>query len=283
MAPHFVYRFLAILVSAFPIRFRRLLWRHLVMLGQNYWPPDSAAQRIPGGMYVKRGVHIRPSEGQAMRFIGAHTPLPIPVVVDNLVLEGETWLVMSRLPGYNLGANYLEITPQVEQHLSRQLARILPPLRALPAPTAAVCGFDQGPIYSTRLAFGSPPIGPFGSVDAFHRFLIDRAGSFNIPEGEAELVQETIRRAHSRAYRTCLTHNDLGPHNVLVDENWNITGIVDWESCGWMPEYWELTNGTFLPQYRKGRWFRIMSSAFPQYTDELQAERYIVMYRGCYT
>ena len=52
------------------------------------------------------------------------------------------------------------------------------------------------------------------------------------------VVHDTIREVHARDYRICLTHNDLGPHNILVDDDWNITGIVDWESCAWMPEYW---------------------------------------------
>ncbi|OSC96696.1 hypothetical protein PYCCODRAFT_1481808 [Trametes coccinea BRFM310] len=163
-----------------------------------------------------------------MRFIGARTSLPqIPVVVDNFMLEGKTWLVMSRLPGHCLADVYPEITPEIEQRLSSQLSHILAPLRAIPPPGPA--------------------------------------------------------RAHSRPHEIRLTHNDLSAHNILVDDDWNITGIVDWEACAWMPEYWELTKGTFLLQYRKGRWNRIMTSVFPGYASELEAERYIVKYRRRYT
>ncbi|KAL7278875.1 hypothetical protein ACG7TL_006706 [Trametes sanguinea] len=201
-----------------------------------------------------------------MRFIGTRTSLPqIPVVVDNFMLEGKTWLVMSRLPGHCLADVYPEITPEIEQRLSSQLSHILAPLRAIPPPGPAVCGFDGGPIYS------------------FHRFLLERAGSLDVPEEEAERVHDAIKRAHSRPHEIRLTHNDLGAHNILVDDDWNITGIVDLEACAWMPEYWELTKGTFLLQYRKGRWNRIMMSVFPGYAAELEAERYIVKYRRRYT
>ena len=44
----------------------------------------------------------------------------------------------------------------------------------------------------------------------------------------------------------------------------------------------ELTKGTFLPQYRQGRWYRIMSAAFPMYALEHEAEKYIINYRQCY-
>ncbi|KAI0636845.1 kinase-like protein [Trametes polyzona] len=285
MAPRFAYRILAWIVSALPLRVRRELWTYLAVAGSKRWQYESAAQRIPGGMYIKCSKLIRPTKGQAMRFIASRTPLPFPIVVDNFTLDGVTWLVMSRLPGHNLAGLYPQITPEIEQRLSSQLSRILAPLRAISAPGPAVCGFDGGSIYCARMAFGSPPLGPFESVDAFHRFLLNWARTLLVPEEEAVYVHETIRRAHARPQRIRLTHNDLGPHNVLVDDDWNIdiTGIVDWESCAWMPEYWELTKATFLPQYRKSRWLRIMTSVFVEYAVELEAEQYIVRYREGYT
>ena len=60
-------------------------------------------------------------------------------------------------------------------------------------------------------------------------------------EGQSEAIHDVVRRAHAGPHRICLTHNDLGPHNILVDDEWNITGIVDWEACAWMPEYWCVT------------------------------------------
>ncbi|KAH9855964.1 kinase-like protein [Lenzites betulinus] len=283
MAPRFVYRLLSVVVSALPLRIRRTLWSYLLRAGAERWSVDGVAQRIPGGMFIKHGL-TRPVEAQATHFVGTHTSIPVPVVIDCLTVEGRTWIVLSRLPGYNLGDRYFDVTPEVEQHLSSQLSRMLTPLRALPPPNnSAVCGFDQGPIYCARMAFGGPARGPFENVESFHRWLLARAGPLKIPaEEDAEQIRETIKRAHSRPQRVCLTHNDLGPHNILVDEEWNITGIVDWESCAWMPEYWELSKGTFLLQYRDDCWDRVMTSVFPEYSEELKAERYILSYRSCY-
>ncbi|KAI0362390.1 kinase-like protein [Trametes cingulata] len=282
MAPGLAYRLLALVIPALPLSLRLSLWRYLASIGRRRWQAESAAQRIPGGMYVKSGSLVRLAEGQATHFVATHTSMPVPVVIDNFAVDDKTWLVTSRIPGYNLADCYPEITPEAERRLSDQLSHILAPLRDIPAPGPEVCGSDGGPIYCARLAFGSPSLGPFASVDDFHRFLINRAGSLNIPDDEVHMVKETIAHAHSRPHRICLTHNDLGPHNILVDDDWNITGIIDWECCAWMPEYWELTKGTFLPQYRKGRWNRILTSVFPEYSLELQAERYIVRYRDRY-
>ncbi|TFY78135.1 hypothetical protein EWM64_g5882 [Hericium alpestre] len=221
-------------------------------------------------MYVKIGDYrVRLNEGRALRYIHAHTSgVPVPIVVDNFTYDGTTFLVMSRMPGYPLDALYHQITPDVERLLSAQLH---------------LSSFDGGPVRCARVRFDAEPAGPWQSVDEFHEAIIYRTGGLNIPENvDAAAVHDVIRRAHARKHRVCLTHNDLGAHNILVDENWNITGIVDWEAAAWMPEYWELTKGTFLPKYRQHRWFRIMSAAFPMYTLEQKAEQLIIQYRQCY-
>ncbi|RPD77376.1 hypothetical protein L226DRAFT_544050 [Lentinus tigrinus ALCF2SS1-7] len=251
MAPTFLHRLLSSLVSLLPIHLRAKMWKHLFKLGTHRWEGQSFAQRCPG------------AKARALQFVGTHTPLPVPVVIDNIEYEGSVWLVTSRLPGVSLAEVYRDITPEIERKLSSQLSRILAPLRALPPPDPSrrgrVCGFDGGPVYCARIRFGAPPAGPWDTVEAFHTDLMHRAGEINVP-GE----QGSVRR------------------NILVDDNWNITGIVDWESCAWMPEYWEVTKGTFLPQYRKNQWPRIMSAAFPMYALEQEAEMYIIEYRQCY-
>lgn len=33
-------------------------------------------------------------------------------------------------------------------------------------------------------------------------------------------------------------HADLGPTNILVSKHGEVTGVLDWESAGFYPEYW---------------------------------------------
>lgn len=42
-----------------------------------------------------------------------------------------------------------------------------------------------------------------------------------------------------KSARSVFTHGDIAPRNIMVDENGNITGIIDWEWAGWYPDYWE--------------------------------------------
>lgn len=42
-----------------------------------------------------------------------------------------------------------------------------------------------------------------------------------------------------RSDRSVFTHGDIHPHNILVDKQAQIVGLVDFESAGFFPDYWE--------------------------------------------
>ncbi|KAN0123120.1 kinase-like protein [Russula decolorans] len=49
---------------------------------------------------------------------------------------------------------------------------------------------------------------------------------------------EKLFSCFSTEAKTHLTHGDLLPHNILVKGS-KITGIFDWETAGYYPEFWE--------------------------------------------
>lgn len=195
-----------------------------------------SAQRVEGGLFIKMSNIY---EGQATDFVRTHTHIPVPVVVDNVTVDGVTALVLSRLPGISLAQATAECRPSDEHvdKMAKQLSVFMTELRSLPPPSSGVGGFGGQPIRCERVAFGATPRGPWSSVADFHTSLVDNA-LLSIPSDQAETVLSSIRSAHSRGHRVCLTHNDLGPHNILADEHFNVTGIIDWDTAAWMPEYW---------------------------------------------
>ena len=44
--------------------------------------------------------------------------------------------------------------------------------------------------------------------------------------------------------KSIFAHADIAPHNILVDNDGQITGIIDWELAGWYTECWEYANIT---------------------------------------
>lgn len=232
-----LHHILTFIIPLLPQRFRHHIWRYLYIRGRRFWPDNCTAQRVEGHMYIKRGTP-RPTEGAVADFVRKHTTIPIPVVLDNITIDNVTTLVLAELPGDPVEAVRAEygMTDEQSRSLSRQISTLLAQLRAIPPPSDAVSGFNNTPVHCERISIGSRPYGPWPSVAEFHAFLL----TFNVqaPPDVHGKVWSSINTSHSRTHRVCLTHNDLGPQNILVDEHYNITGIVDWEAAAWMPEYW---------------------------------------------
>lgn len=97
------------------------------------------------------------------------------------------------------------------------------------------------PIPDRIFAEIEPSAGPFATVTAFHDWLTGLKGGgwdeFREPEGLSD------------DYNIRLAHGDLHRSNIIVQQDsmsrWKLSGIVDWEMCSWMPEYWD---------YCRARW-----------------------------
>lgn len=71
----------------------------------------------------------------------------------------------------------------------------------------------------------------------FHKALrngIEFDGHAGVPEDLQKLAA-----FHKRSgSRSVLTHGDLSSLNILVRGD-KVVGIIDWETAGWFPHYWE--------------------------------------------
>ena len=58
-----------------------------------------------------------------------------------------------------------------------------------------------------------------------------------------------------------LTHGDLLPKNILVNGS-TITAIIDWETAGFYPEFWEYCR-MHDPGFMTLRWAHVLERVFP--------------------
>ncbi|KIJ26499.1 hypothetical protein M422DRAFT_192150 [Sphaerobolus stellatus SS14] len=58
-----------------------------------------------------------------------------------------------------------------------------------------------------------------------------------------------------------LTHGDLLPCNIIVQDS-EITGIIDWETAGFYPGFWENCRMYYPPAMTPG-WDHILKHVFP--------------------
>lgn len=75
------------------------------------------------------------------------------------------------------------------------------------------------------------------------------------------------------------THGDILPRNLILPislDHWRATRepicIIDWETAGWMPLYWEALKATWLDHEEGTPWTNIIRDIFPECLEELDAD-----------
>lgn len=65
-------------------------------------------------------------------------------------------------------------------------------------------------------------------------------------------------------HKVVLTHGDLHGRNILIDGD-RVVGLLDWETCGWYPEYWEFVKCFKALPWPKGWPEFVLQTLSPHY------------------
>lgn len=175
-----------------------------------------------------------------MHFVSRHTAVPVPKVHCAFEHKGVVYIAMERIDGKPVSLGWLNRSDESRHALLNKLKSLVQEFRAIPPPMGVsvtdVCG---GPVFDARLP-SKHLWGSFPSVDDFHRELRDGIEASQVTDpsfpGLLDLIDFTVARGP-----TVFTHGDLSSLNVLVRGD-EIVGIIDWETAGWLPPYWEYTS-----------------------------------------
>jgi thiamine kinase-like enzyme len=185
---------------------------------------------------------------------------------------------MSRIVGSPIGHKWEQRREESKAQLLKQLKTYIQEMRSLSPPNLGVVeGVDGGKLYDMRLSDGLKGFGPFDSVCDFHSFL--RGGISASPEQIPE-VNELVEKHEMAQFSTCLTHGDLNSMNILVNGD-NVVGIVDWDTAGWYPEYWEFTTAYNVNPYNEF-WRDEVGKFLEQYPEATKMEQLRQKYFGAF-
>ncbi|KND87134.1 hypothetical protein TOPH_08214 [Tolypocladium ophioglossoides CBS 100239] len=210
------------------------------------WQFGCAVSLIQPGVVLKQGAKVRPSEERAMRLVQEHTPqVPTPRVhgwrykyQDDAPYYGE--LYMDFMPGRTLKSVWAELNEACKDRVCQDIWDLVAQIRTIPRP------HDLGPgLY--RTVDGSPSRDPLlgSSDDVSPRNLDDDTlrdriySRYVASNGLSYRDNEDMPEILPRSNISVFAHGDIGPRNIIVDENYHITALLDWESSGWFPDYWE--------------------------------------------
>ena len=268
--------------TLFPSQVRIGAYELLRRVGERrYGKPDDfvSVQRVPFGMYLK--YHGTPdgyrNEFNALRMVHQSTSVPVPRPLD--VVSKPTndddpfslpggYLLISRVPGVPLSDCQEVLSDSDCRDITLQMKDYLTQLRGIPKevnPSFAICDTLGAACRDPRIQ-DSEPVGPFTDEAAFSQ--------------ELKFSDDAARRGH----RIVFTHGDLNPRNILVNRvpvsgggyGWRVNGIVDWETAGYYPEYWDYTKAMFECfrwSLRYNDLVKEIFSEFGDYSRELEVEK----------
>lgn len=216
---------------------------------------------------TKWGAGIRQSEERAMRLVSQHTSIPISKVLDFSIKEDSGRIDMTRIPGTPLNRSWSSLSDETKTRVCRQTWSLLAQLQNIPRPPECEGLFQcyaDGSVSNDPLLedLDQPPQKHLYADEELRARIYERYLHCGGCRYENQLPDMLPRSS-----RSVFTHADIAPRNIMVDDDHNITGILDWEAAGWYPDYWEYSQ-MFRPADEATReWQKWMDLTAPRKWD----------------
>ncbi|KLU89509.1 hypothetical protein MAPG_08480 [Magnaporthiopsis poae ATCC 64411] len=268
-------------------RTRRILTRLAVRATRLLRPKSCCGScvSISKRLVVKTGLMVHLEEAAAMRFVAEHAPgVPVPRVHCAFVHKDMAYIVQDRVQGEMLASVWkrLRSDDQAWTNVLGSLRRILEELRSIkPPPGAGVQSSTGGSLRDPRNTRAFPRMGPFKSVQEFHVWLrdglqppVERPDSAvsTLTDDEWRELDEMVALQDAKPEpELVFTHGDLNLANIMIIGD-KVSGIIDWETAGFYPDYWEYTSA-FTVSFMIEEWQKDIDKFLQPYPDALRMER----------
>ncbi|GBE87269.1 hypothetical protein SCP_1005160 [Sparassis crispa] len=143
---------------------------------------------------------------------------------------------MEFIPGRTLKDAWPDMTAASKDTLTEQLRVHMNSLRSLRG--TYIGGLGCTPCFDHIFADEPPSdCGPFPNVAAFHDTLAKAINRYGVPEGFP--TSRSKCRLFKDDYHIVFSHGDFASRNIMLSEEGKLAAILDWETAGFWPEYWE--------------------------------------------
>ncbi|KAG8978857.1 hypothetical protein FRB94_012710 [Tulasnella sp. JGI-2019a] len=253
--------------------------RFLVRYFGNPIASETAIFELPFGLIIKWSTGTREEELHSMRYARS-LGLPVPRGIcygSHRNKPGS--ILMTKVEGRILSDVWKQLNPSEQETIRSQMRSYLEIMRSARNPWGSrICSVTGSAIRSVRAPGGL--IGPCKDEEKFHQGLIFHAFQHPMMDDAAySRLIDTAKQIRTIPHDIVFTHGDLWHHNILV-HNGRVSAILDWESAGWYPEYWEIT--TVLRFRPEGWWWpEFVRSISPHpYEEEQESDGALIELTG---
>lgn len=168
-----------------------------------------------------------------LEFLSSNTKIPIPKVIKEWTeADGSYFQIMERMKGQPLEQAWPSMSETDRERVAKQTAEYLMELRGLTSDRMESLGGK--PLYNGFLFDSDYKVGhgPLSSKDQLWDIMSSNLS--HVPEALRLKLRDRMPNPEPYTF----SHSDLTDVNIMVD-NGNLVGIIDWESSGYFPFWWE--------------------------------------------
>ncbi|KAH0357614.1 kinase-like protein, partial [Aureobasidium melanogenum] len=258
-----------------PTKFQKWLLLASINILRRFRSRTGSVPMLTSNLCVKYGSRLDIVEAQTMLFIAKHTSIPVPKICFAFTHEGCTYVLMERIHGQSASKGWVHRSDASKHEILESLKKMVLDMRSLTPQSNAICSVSGGSLYDLRIPSMDLRFGPFKNVQEFHDHLRN-----NI-QAQSNACDEFLRLIglHSQDWGSpTFTHGDLSSLNILVRGD-SIVGIIDWETAGWYPPYWEYTTA-YQVNPQNAFWRDEIENFLEEMPEALEMERLRQKYFG---
>ncbi|KJZ70457.1 hypothetical protein HIM_10159 [Hirsutella minnesotensis 3608] len=233
--------------------------------------------RFSNYFVIKYGLNVSLTEGENMLFVRQTQSFPAPEVFALFSVESAdgrrvNYIIMENVVGDRLDVIWPRLGSAEKGRIAHQLRLQIDTLRSLPAPGYFGCigrrPFEESMFWTAPdddLDDGTVN-GPFDTESKLNDALVQKYLYSSGLDHKAEYYRRVlplVLGGHSIVF----THGDLQRKNIILKENGEPV-VIDWETAGWYPAYWEYTSAMFACGSWEDDWHEYVSQILTEYPNE---------------
>lgn len=233
--------------------------------------------RLGNSYIVKYGLNVSLTEGENMLLIREIGSIPIPEVfalysITNADGRSVNYIIMENIVGQRLDTIWIRLCSSEKKEIASQLRSYFNILKNIPAPNYFGC-IGRRP-FEDSLFWTSPEddidhtaiSGPFDTEIQLNNAFIQKYIYNTGLEHKAAYYRRVLPLVlHNN--RSVFTHGDLQRKNVIMKDDGTAV-LMDWETAGWYPEYWEYALATFACGRWSDDWHEYIAYTLAEYPNE---------------